>query len=53
MYEVEVKARLKDRDAVIKKLQDLGCKFGEELHQVDHVFIPEGVVFPPKASSGV
>ena len=47
MYEVEVKAVLKDREAVMKKLQDLGCKFSEELHQVDNIFIPEGAVFPP------
>jgi adenylate cyclase class 2 len=53
MYEVEVKAVLKDRDAVMKKLQDLGCKFGGELHQIDRVFIPEGIVFPPSIDSGV
>lgn len=47
MYEVEVKAVLRDRDAVIKKLQDLGCKFSEELHQIDRIFIPEGAPFPP------
>ena len=47
MYEVEVKARLQDRKAVIKKLEELGSKFGEELHQIDRIFIPEGVMFPP------
>ncbi|MSU44738.1 class IV adenylate cyclase [Candidatus Nomurabacteria bacterium] len=47
MYEVEVKARLKNREDVFQKLQDLGCKFGIELHQVDSIFIPEGVDFPP------
>ncbi|KKR62139.1 hypothetical protein A2643_02120 [Candidatus Nomurabacteria bacterium RIFCSPHIGHO2_01_FULL_39_220] len=46
MYEVEVKAYLRDREAVIKKLQDLGCKFGGELHQVDYVFIPQGASYP-------
>lgn len=47
MYEVEVKAQLKDRASVIKKLEALGCAFSVELHQVDHVFIPEGLPFPP------
>ncbi|MFA6177645.1 MAG: class IV adenylate cyclase [Candidatus Paceibacterota bacterium] len=47
MYEVEVKAKLKNREAIIKKLQDFGCKFSEELHQVDRVYFPEGFVFPP------
>lgn|SRR3989338_3702918 len=53
MYEIEVKARLHDRKAVIKKLEDLGCKFSEELHQVDHIFMPEGIDFPPSIDSGV
>lgn len=47
MYEVEVKAHLKNRKAVIEKLKSFGCKFGEVLHQVDHIFIPKGVPFPP------
>lgn len=46
MFEVEVKARLKDRNAIVKKLEELGCKFSEELHQVDHVFIPRGTPLP-------
>jgi len=46
MYEIEVKSRLRDRNAVIEKLESLGCKFSEELHQVDHIFIPEGTAFP-------
>jgi len=53
MYEVEVKAKLKDRKAVIKKLQDFGCKFSEELHQVDHVYFPEGFTFPPPIGTGI
>ena len=47
MYEVEVKARLKEREEVYKKLEALGCKFSEELHQVDYVFFPKGLTFPP------
>ena len=46
MYEVEVKAVLKNRNAVMKKLQDLGCKFGSELHQVDYIFAPSGTPYP-------
>lgn len=46
MYEVEVKAHLRDRAEVIKRLQTLVCEFGEELHQVDRIFIPEGTPFP-------
>jgi predicted adenylyl cyclase CyaB len=53
MYEVEVKARLKDRKAVIKKLKSLGCKFRKELHQVDHIFIPENISFPPPIGTPV
>jgi len=50
MYEVEVKAHLRDKKEVIKKLQDFGCKFGRELHQIDHIFIPKGIAFPPPFS---
>ncbi len=53
MYEVEVKARLNNREEVIKKLESLGCKFSEELHQIDRVFIPKDVAFPPAIDSGV
>ncbi len=53
MYEVEVKARLKDKKAVIKKLKSLGCKFGKELHQIDHIFIPNGMAFPPPIGTPV
>ena len=47
MYEVEVKAKLKNKQEVLKKLEALGCNWGTELHQVDHIFIPEDVSFPP------
>jgi adenylate cyclase class 2 len=46
MYEVEVKARLKDRAMVKEKLESLGCKFGDELHQVDTIFAPKGTPYP-------
>ena len=53
MYEVEVKAHLRDRKSVIKKLGDLGCKFSEELHQIDHVYFPQGFVFPPPIGTAI
>jgi len=53
MYEVEVKARLKNRQEVIKKLEAFGCKFGEELHQIDHVYFPEGLTFPPPIGTSI
>lgn len=47
MYEVEVKAHLRNRDEVKSKLKALGAKFSKELHQIDRIFIPEGISFPP------
>ena len=47
MYEVEVKAYLKNKKAVIVKLEGLGYKFSPEVHQVDHIFVPEEISFPP------
>ncbi len=46
MYEVEIKSKLKDRETVVAKLESLGCKFGPELHQADHVFTPKGTFLP-------
>ncbi len=53
MYEVEVKAVLRERNAVMEKLQSLGCIFGDELHQVDNIFIPNGIPFPPPLGTPV
>ncbi len=53
MYEVEVKAKLRDRQAIIKKLKDFGCKFSEELHQIDHIFAPNDVFFPPPLNTPI
>jgi adenylate cyclase class 2 len=53
MYEVEVKAHLRDKTSVRKKLEDLGCVFSEELHQVDYIFAPEGESFPPAITTPV
>jgi adenylate cyclase, class 2 len=53
MYEVEVKAKLNNREEVIQKLEALGCKFSDELHQEDHVFIEKDLPFPPPLFSNV
>jgi adenylate cyclase class 2 len=53
MYEVEIKAKLRNRRELVKKLESFGCKFSEELHQVDHVYFPEGLVFPPPIGTGI
>jgi predicted adenylyl cyclase CyaB len=47
MYEVEVKAYLRNRKQIKEKLEALGAKFSEELHQVDHIFLPGGTKLPP------
>ncbi len=38
MKEIEVKAYLKDKESVIKKLTDLGATFAKPIRQVDSVF---------------
>jgi adenylate cyclase, class 2 len=53
MYEVEVKAALRNRNEVIQNLINLGCEFSEELHQVDYVFFPKGFSFPPPIGTAV
>jgi len=47
MYEVEVKAKLKERKNIMDKLINMGCSFSNELHQIDHIFIPNEIPFPP------
>ncbi len=53
MYEVEVKAKLVNREEIINKLIDMGCSFSEELHQIDHIFIPNHLSFPPPLDTPV
>ncbi len=38
MREIEIKARVKDRDTVMKKLTIIGCVFGEPVVQKDTVY---------------
>lgn len=52
MYEVEVKAKVKDRKMLKAKLESLGCKFSEELHQIDHIYFQELISFPPPLGVG-
>lgn len=47
MYEVEIKAKLNNREEIMEKLHSMGCVFGDELHQIDYIFIPEKESFPP------
>jgi len=53
MYEVEVKAKLRNRESILKKLKDLGCSFSENLHQIDEIFIEKDAVFPTKLGTPV
>ena len=53
MYEVEVKARLKNKQALKVTLEKLGCTFSEELHQIDDIFTPKSESFPPPKGAPV
>jgi adenylate cyclase, class 2 len=46
MREVEVKAKLRNKDEVIKKLEALGCKFSKPITQKDTIFALPGTTFP-------
>ncbi len=46
MKEIEVKARITSVEVFLKKLEDLGCKFGDPLIQEDFIFFPIGIGFP-------
>lgn len=39
MREVEAKARIRDRDALMTKLEELGCALGEPVRQEDVVYV--------------
>ena len=39
MREIEVKARLRDREGIMKKLTELGCTFGDSITQKDTVYV--------------
>ncbi len=48
--EIEVKARVRDKDSLIQKLEASGCKLGEPIEQHDTIFFKEGDVEVFKAS---
>lgn len=39
MHEIEVKATLRNKEAVLKKLEELGCALGDAISQDDGVFV--------------
>lgn len=45
MKEIEVKARLRDESAVVRKLEELGVQLSEPIAQDDKVYFPVGAVF--------
>lgn len=46
MREVEVKAKLVDKDNVLAKLHELGVVLGTEIHQIDRIYVPKGKLVP-------
>lgn len=45
MREIEVKAKIKNKEKLLKKLADLGFVFDSEKYQHDRVYFPNGVEF--------
>lgn len=45
MREIEVKAKIIDKEILLKKLADLGCTFGESKTQIDKVYFPNNIKF--------
>lgn len=50
MKEVEVKVKIPDSQAIIQKLEALGCKFSEPITQTDIIFVPEAITALPTGS---
>ncbi len=48
MKEIEVKAKITDKESLEENLADLGCIFSELLVQDDRVFLPNGIEFSNK-----
>ena len=46
MREIEVKAKLRDKEGVMRKLVELGCRFSEPVTQKDSIFIEPGLTVP-------
>lgn len=45
MREIEVKAKIKNREELLKRLSDMGLVFENQKHQHDRVYFPNGVEF--------
>ncbi len=45
MREIEVKAKITDKEILLKKLESLGCTFGENKYQIDKVYFPNNIKF--------
>ncbi len=43
--EIEVKAKIKDKEALLKKLTELDCELSEPVVQKDQVFLQEGISY--------
>lgn len=48
MREIEVKAKIKDKEKLLKKLAEMGCVFNNQKYQYDKVYFPIGVNFAGK-----
>ncbi|MCC6323216.1 class IV adenylate cyclase [Candidatus Nomurabacteria bacterium] len=45
MREIEVKAKITDKETLMKKLVDLGCTFDISKYQIDKVYFPNNIKF--------
>jgi len=43
MKEIEVKAKITNKESIIAKFEELGCKFGDSAFQQDEIFVPQNV----------
>lgn len=53
MKEIEVKAKVTDKQSVQQKLEDLGCQFTSLISQKDRIFIPTGMALPVESGVNV
>ncbi len=45
MIEIEVKAKLKEPDKILHKLESMGCIFSEKITQEDYIYLSQGIRF--------
>lgn len=53
MKEIEVKARMREPEAVLNKLNGLGCKFSEPIKQDDIIFLSRDITEFPEDKRGI